>query len=311
MKMAYEIPQNLKYEEKIIFGLTLKQFAWIGLFGILAATVFLKTNIDLYAKAIIAILFALSGISFAFLGFFEKLQTLFHFYKSPRGASFWDRKLDHFIEVNEIHNDTIYLNDGSARAVLQIIPIHFSLLSLEEQRAIVARFRDFLNSLDFPVQIVMRTVNLELNEYLASMQKKVSESRKKGLTEQFESFKTFIETKIESKKIKNRLFYMLIPTTQLSTKPALFLKKTIDSKEIFEKQLEIRVKICQEKLKKCNLLSERLNDAEIVSFLSTYFEGFIEAQHDYLSALTTKKEGETNVQQKKPWLDALGKPTIQ
>ncbi|MFH0714492.1 MAG: PrgI family protein [Candidatus Diapherotrites archaeon] len=310
--MGYEIPQNLKYEEKIVFGLTLKQFIWVALFGILAAAIFLKTNINFYAKIGLSILFALVGIGFAFLGFFEKLQTLFHFYKTPRSAGYWDKKLDFFVEAKEIQNEAIFLNDGSARAVLQITPLHFSLLSIEEQRAIVARFRDFLNSLDFPVQIVMRTVNLELNEYLASMQKKVADSRKKGMAEQFESFKTFIETTIESKKIKNRLFYLLIPTTRLASKPTMFAKReNINTKEVFGKQLEIRVKICQEKLKRCNLLSKRLTDTELVSFLSAYFEGFIEAQHDYLSTLTTTKEGESNVQKSKNWLDALGKPVLQ
>ena len=63
--MGYEIPQKLQYEEKIIFGLTFKQLAYAALLILPAILIFLKTNINIYAKAVIAAI--LSGIAFLFM----------------------------------------------------------------------------------------------------------------------------------------------------------------------------------------------------------------------------------------------------
>ena len=130
IKIAYEIPQNLKYEEKIVFGLTLKQFAWIALFGILAAIVYLKTNLGFYPKAILALLLAGLGLGFAFLDLFGRLKILKNYYGSIRQAGYLNPALNGFIEVKEIEEDTVFLKDGSAKAIIQVVPIHFSLLSL-------------------------------------------------------------------------------------------------------------------------------------------------------------------------------------
>lgn len=302
--MSYEIPQNLKYEEKIVFGLTLKQFAWIALFGVLAAIVYLKTGLDFYLKITIA--FALTGLGFgfAFLDFFSHLKVLKSYFGSLRQAGYSDKQLDSFVEVKEIDSGTIFLKDGSVRAVIQVVPLHFSLLSPEEQRAIISAYRDFLNSLDFPVQIVMRTVNLSLNEYLAVLQKKVENNGKPGLKTQFESFKQFVETFITEKKIKNRVFYIVIPVS--NTFQGFFKANQKTGKKALLAQLEIRVNVCREKLKRCNLFSKRLNSTELVSLLASFFEGFIEAQNEYFSTLTTLKEGEKIEEKKRTWFNALG-----
>ena len=307
IKIAYEIPQNLKYEEKIVFGLTLKQFAWIALFGILAAIVYLKTNLGFYPKAILALLLAGLGLGFAFLDLFGRLKILKNYYGSIRQAGYLNPALNGFIEVKEIEEDTVFLKDGSAKAIIQVVPIHFSLLSVEEQLAIVAAYRDFLNSLDFPVQIVMRTIKLSLNEYLAVLQKKVEKAKKRGLQEQFDSFKTFIQKVISEKKIKNRLFYLIIPVFAHRAPIQSFLSNPETDKKSLQDQLDIRVKVCQEKLKRCNLLNNRLNTQGLVSLSASFFEGFIEAQNEYFSTITTLKESEKNAKQtEKNWFNASG-----
>ncbi|MDO8647546.1 MAG: PrgI family protein [Candidatus Diapherotrites archaeon] len=304
--MPYEIPQNLKYTEKIVFGLTFWQVTWIGLFGCLAGVVFFKTNLDFAVKIAISLVFMGLGVGFAFLNLFEYLKIIKDYYSTPRIQGYFDKSLNNFVEVKDIKNDVIFLNGGSARAVIQVIPIHFAMLSGEEQKAIISAYKDFLNSLDFPIQIVMRTVNLSLTEYLAVLQKKVESTKKQGLQVQFESFKRFIQDFIKKKKIKNRLFYVIIPASP--SKIDFFnLKNKPQDLKLLESQLDIRVKVCREKLKRCNLLTERLKTQELVSLVSNFFEGFFEAQNDYLSSLTVLKESENNEQnQKTEWFSASG-----
>lgn len=304
--MSYEIPQNLQYEEKIVFGLTLKQFGWLALFGILAAIVYLKTPLDFYVKAIIALILIGIGFGFGFLDFFGHLKIFKNYAGSTRQAGYLNPKLDAFIGVNKIQDNTVFLQDGSLRAIIQVTPLHFSLLSPEEQHAIIAAYREFLNSLDFSVQIVMRTVNLSLNEYLAVLQKKVELTKNKSLVAQFDSFKDFIQKFVVEKKIKNRLFYLVLPVKPNFATGLKFNQKT-DYFGLLS-QLDIRVKVCQDKLKRANLLTKRLNTNELVSLTASFFEGFIEAENQYFSAVVTLKEGEKKHEEPIPrvWFNGLG-----
>ncbi|MFH0955063.1 MAG: PrgI family protein [Candidatus Micrarchaeota archaeon] len=153
--MSYQIPQNLKYEEKIVFGLTLKQFGWIALFGILAAIVFLKTPLDFYVKSVIALVLVLLGFGFAFLDLFGHLKTIKNYFGSIRQVGYFDKKLEAFIEISEVKENALFLKDGSVRGILNITPLHFAILAPQEQLAIIAAYRDFLNSLDYNIQIAV------------------------------------------------------------------------------------------------------------------------------------------------------------
>jgi hypothetical protein len=188
--------------------------------------------------------------------------------------------MENFIEVKRISDSSLFLSNGSAKAILQVQPLNFHILDVRHQQAIIASYKDFLNSLDFPIQIVMRTVNLSLEEYLKTLEIKVKKSKKEKLLKQFVDFKEFVTTFIENHAVKNRLFYIVVPTDEKNPKHVL-------------SQLDIRVTLCQEKLKACNLTTKRLTTNELVSMLSSYFEGFIENENGYLSLLTLleKKEG--------------------
>ena len=271
--MSYEIPKNLKYEEKFFFNLSLVQAGWMGLFGMLGAIIFLKTPLDFEVKAVIGIICLSVGGGFAFLNLREHLTTFVNYYLRPRELGYLSKQMEGFIEVNKIVDSTAFLSNGSAKAILQVQPINFHILDARHQQAIISAYKDFLNSLDFPIQIVMRTVNLSLEEYLKTLETKVKKSKNEKIHKQFIDFKEFVTTFIENHAVKNRLFYIIIPSGETNPKYVL-------------SQLDIRVTLCQEKLKACNLTTKRLNTNELVSMLSSYFEGFIENGTEYLSMLS-------------------------
>jgi len=280
--MSYEIPKNLKYEEKFIFNLSLSQAGYLGIFGAIGALIFLKTPLMFEIKLGIGLIFLGIGAGFAFFNLREHLTTFANFVLRPKELGYLDKEMEKFIEVNKITDDTLFLTNGSTKAILQIQPINFHILDVRHQEAIISAYKDFLNSLDFPIQIVMRTVNLSLEEYLKTLETKVKKSKKEKLQKQFNDFKEFVTSFIEAHAVKNRLFYIVIPSDEKNPKYAL-------------SQLDIRTTLCQEKLKACNLTTKRLNTNELVSMLSSYFEGFIETQNQYLSPLSMleKQKGVT------------------
>src|SRR3989338_9986597 len=149
--MPYEIPQNLKYKEKILFGLTFKQLVFIALFGGLGAFAFFKTNLMFEIKIAVVIITGLLAVGFAFFNFLEVIQNIIKFQRSIKKAHGLDPRLSQLVNVKKIENDIVYLNDGNAAVILQVIPINFSILRVEEQNAVIQAYRDFLNSLDFPI----------------------------------------------------------------------------------------------------------------------------------------------------------------
>ena len=77
-----------------------------------------------------------------------------------------------FLRFGEIRDNIIILKDGNLRQVLLCSSINFSLKSEQEQNAIIFAYQNFLNSLNFPIQILMQSKKLDLSGYLENLQKK-------------------------------------------------------------------------------------------------------------------------------------------
>lgn len=305
--VPYEIPQNLKYKEKIAFGLTIEQLFWLGVFGACAGVVFFKAPLGLVPKTIVSMLFMLFGVGFGFFDLLGHIKTYSNYRKSIGEAGYLDKRLQEFVEVKKIENNAIYLKNGSLRAVVEVTPINFGILSPEEQRAVIHAYKEFLNSLDFPVQIVMRTTNLNVDEYLLDLKKNTMGLNNAELEKQFESFKEFVQGFIKENDVKNRLFYVVVPYSAYSNaKPlkdaivclqGLFsgkrVKGTLEmNRETALNQLNIRAKLCEEKLKKCGLFVRHLTDAQLLSLISSFFDSFIHAEGEYFFPMTMAQKFE-------------------
>ncbi|MEI7961235.1 MAG: PrgI family protein [archaeon] len=271
--MSYEIPKNLKYEEKIIFNLSLWQAGSLGLFGFLAAMLILKSSLPIEISATIAIVLLAIGGGLAFFNLKEHALNFANFAFRPRQFGYLDKEMAKFIEIKEINDNAVFLQNGGVKAIIQVQPLNFHILSPKHQEAIISAYKDFLNSLDFPIQVVMRTVNLSIDEYLHKLEARVKKTKNEKLKTQFNEFQDFVRKYIDEHAVKNRLFYIVIPSDE---------KKRID----VINQLHIRTTLCQEKLKNCNLTTKRLNTNELVSMFSSYFEGFIENGAEYQTTLT-------------------------
>jgi len=299
---VYEIPANLQYKEKIMFNLTFGQLFWIGLFGIISAIIFVRLPFDITIRFLVALPFMLLGVSFAFFNLFEYVKNFWTFHQSIKKAGFFDPKLAKFVEIQRIADNVVFLKDDSTRAILQIMPLNFCMLSKPEQEAIIQAFKEFLNSLDFSVQIVMRTTSLNLADYLKKLELDALQTKNPVLLEQFKSFDEFVQKHIAEKKVKNRQFYLVVPYSPAGRTNAI-MDFLVGIQNLFSKekkktsfqinqqnslqQLDIRAKLCQQKLKKANLLSNRLQDNELIGLLAAFFDEFLETKNEYLAEITT------------------------
>jgi hypothetical protein len=115
-----------------------------------------------------------------------------------------------FVPIKEIRNGIIILKDGGYRGVLICSAINFGLKSADEQHAITLGFQNFLNTLDFSIQIVVNSRKMDLRPYLALLEAKAPAQKTELLRIQLREYIEFIRTFAEQSNIMTKSFYIVV-----------------------------------------------------------------------------------------------------
>lgn len=126
--------------------------------------------------------------------------------KNPAGSA-----TQQFLDVAEVKENIIILKNGSFRLVLTVSAINFELKSTEEQEAIVAQYQNFLNSLDFPLQILISSRKLNIEKYLDFVSKQEKKQPNELLRLQISEYKNFIQQLVSVSDIMDKQFFIIIP----------------------------------------------------------------------------------------------------
>lgn len=116
-----------------------------------------------------------------------------------------------YLDIAEIRDDMVVLKDGTVRAVLMISSVNFDLKSEEEQNAMVGSYVNFLNSLQFPLQIVVQSRSLNIDEYLNRLAVTEREHSNELLRMQTADYRNFIEDLVHLEKIMSKKFFIVVP----------------------------------------------------------------------------------------------------
>jgi type IV secretory pathway VirB4 component len=116
-----------------------------------------------------------------------------------------------FLHVDDIREDTLILKDKSLRGIIMVSSINFALKSEEEQKAVIFQFQDFLNSLDFPIQIIVQSRQLNITGYLEKLKDLESKQDNELLKVQTIEYRKFIEGLIANQVIMTKNFYVVVP----------------------------------------------------------------------------------------------------
>lgn len=116
-----------------------------------------------------------------------------------------------FVPVKEIRNGTIILKDGGYRGVVICSSVNFGLKSADEQHAITLGFQNFLNTLDFSIQIVVNSRKMDLRPYLALLEEKSSEQKTELMRIQLREYIEFVRSFADQANIMTKSFYIVVP----------------------------------------------------------------------------------------------------
>jgi len=116
-----------------------------------------------------------------------------------------------FLPIAEIRDDTVVLKNGGIRAVLNTSSVNFNLKSESEQEAIIDSFQGFLNTLDFPIQILVKSKKLDVFKYLEHL-KEIAETHENPLLKkQTIEYREYIKKLVEYADIMEKTFYVIVP----------------------------------------------------------------------------------------------------
>jgi type IV secretory pathway VirB4 component len=116
-----------------------------------------------------------------------------------------------FVPIKEVRNGIIILKDGSLRAILIASSLNLSLKSIDEQNAIINEFQNFLNGLDFQVQISMQSRRLDIRPYLMTLEERLKAQTETLLKIQTKEYIDFIRTFTDEVNIMTKTFFIVVP----------------------------------------------------------------------------------------------------
>jgi len=116
-----------------------------------------------------------------------------------------------FLQIAEIRDGIVIMNDGSFRSVVMVKSINFDLMSQSEQEAVEFSYQGFLNSLYFPMQIFIRSQKVDLQPYIAKLDKIRSEHDNMLLALLMEDYISYIDQLGQQTNIMDKKFYIVIP----------------------------------------------------------------------------------------------------
>lgn len=189
-----------------------------------------------------------------------------------------------YLDIAEIRENTVVLKDGTMRAVLMVSSINFALKSQEEQQATVQSYMQFLNGIDYPIQVVIQSRKMNIDAYMAALTKREAEIGNELLKAQIRDYRSFVNELVELGEIMQKRFYIVVPYDPVTDKKRGFWSKLSDAimpativklnaKKFKERLYELnqRVSIIQGGLNSMGLQSAQLDTQSLIELYYTVY----------------------------------------
>jgi len=189
-----------------------------------------------------------------------------------------------YIDISQIQEDVVVMKDGTLRSVILTSSLNFSLKSEQEQNATVSYYVQFLNSLKFPIQIVIQSRKLNIDNYISRLEQQEKSLSNDLLKLQIADYRNYIKELIELSEIMSKRFYVVVPYAPLADKQRGFMDRlqnlfipasrvTLQRDRFIErkKELQSRVDLVLSGLFGMGLNAQPLNTQQLIEL---YYESY-------------------------------------
>ena len=138
------------------------------------------------------------------------------------------------IEIDKIKEGVVILKNKALRGVLMVSSTNFALKSEEEQNAIIFQFQNFLNSLDFSIEMVVQSKKLNITGYLDKLKELEAKEQNELLKVQIAEYQKFIRELIRGGAIMSKQFFVVVPFTLIELPRLTVEKKSLKALSLTE-----------------------------------------------------------------------------
>lgn len=120
-----------------------------------------------------------------------------------------------FTEISDIVDNVVILAGGNACSIIEVSATNFTLQSSDEQWAKISSYASLLNSLSFPIQILIRSKRVDISNYLKSLDLEASKNTNKRLADQIVRYRNFVAELIKQNTVLDKKFYIVLSYSYL------------------------------------------------------------------------------------------------
>jgi len=166
------------------------------------------------------------------------------------------------IQIKQVKDGVLILPHNHYRIVLETSALNFELNSDEEQDVLLDTFQHFLNALPCSVQILIRTRELDVDDYLQSFQEKKVHEAEPLYKEQLSDYCSFVQKLVAGNRILSRRFYIVIPyEADPSSKDFSIIKE----------HLQLQQEVINRELEKIGIKTHQLSSLEVLQLFYSFY----------------------------------------
>jgi hypothetical protein len=120
-----------------------------------------------------------------------------------------------FTEIVDFADDIVILEGGNACMIIEITASNFALLSKREQDSRIFSYAGMLNSLSFPVQILIRNRRMDISLYIHELEDVITNTKNQQLAAYVEYYAAFVKEMVTVNVVLNKSFYIVVPFSSL------------------------------------------------------------------------------------------------
>ena len=168
------------------------------------------------------------------------------------------------IAIKGVRDGILILPNNQYRAILEVAALNFELRSDEEQDAIIDTYESVLNSVGVPLQILIRTREIDMDKYLEDLQDRRKDEKEEIYRDQLKNYNEFIRTLIADNKILTRHFYIVVPYQPTD-------KNEKADFDLVEEQLRLRLDIVSKGIAKLGMHTFQIDSLKVLDLFYSFY----------------------------------------
>lgn len=182
---------------------------------------------------------------------------------------------DH-LEIETIKDDIVITKNGGCSVVIQVSAINFGLLSESEQDATIYAYAGLLNSLSFPIQIVIKSDKKDISAYLELLATQQKALKDEVLKTRMSHYKEWVEATITEQNVLDKKFYVVVTYQPVSLSGKVIIDQDLLTRA--KTDLDPKKEHMIKQLARIGLTAQQLNNANLLRLFHNFYNSSVKGQ---------------------------------